>query len=163
MKKYFLTMAVMAIFIIGFAASDEDSSSSTDSEVKTVEERKKNPIEKFVGTYVVYDGNTSGNEMFVTDDGRLFYKYGDDAIKCGNINVISEDAFNVFLGKDLYSVDINIHSYKNGEPYNHRYNIPAMKTIIFDLSEKKLFIDEEEYKNRDYSSPEYYNFRFTKK
>ena len=44
MKKYFLTMAVMAIFIIGFAASDEDSSSSTDSEVKTVEE-PKNPDE----------------------------------------------------------------------------------------------------------------------
>lgn len=28
MKKYLLTMAVMAIFAIGFAASDEDSSSS---------------------------------------------------------------------------------------------------------------------------------------
>lgn len=27
MKKYFLTMAVMAIFAIGFAASDDDSSS----------------------------------------------------------------------------------------------------------------------------------------
>ena len=42
MKKYFLTMAVMAIFAIGFAASDEESSSSSNS----TEQKQESPAEK---------------------------------------------------------------------------------------------------------------------
>ena len=163
MRKYFMTMAVMAVFAIGFAASD-DTSSSTSSETTTVQEPKKNPMEKFVGTYVMYDHSSSGNEVFVTDDGRLFYKNGDGSgVKCGNIRVISDNAFEVLLGRDFFCTDGKVWSYKDENTYTRRHDIPFMTTIIFDLSEKKLFVDEGEYKNRDYSSPEYYKFRFTKK
>ncbi len=166
MRKFFMTMAVMAVFAIGFAASD-DTSSSTSSETTTVQEPKKNPIEKFVGTYVMYDDWRSGNEVFVTDDGRLFYKNGDGSgVKCGNIRVISDNVFEVLLGRDFYAFDggdAEVWSYKNGHTYTRTMHINFMTTIIFDLSEKKLFVNEGEYKNRDYSSPEYYKFRFTKK
>lgn len=43
MKKYFLTMAVMAIFAIGFAASDEEGSSSSNST-----EQKQEKIDKMM-------------------------------------------------------------------------------------------------------------------
>ena len=56
MKKYYLTLLVMAIFAIGFAASDEDSSSSfsTQSENQVTEQK---PVQKpdFLGTYEVRD------------------------------------------------------------------------------------------------------------
>ena len=53
MKKYFWTMAVIAVFAIGFAASDDESSSSssTDSEKKEKVEEKPS----FLGTYEVKD------------------------------------------------------------------------------------------------------------
>jgi hypothetical protein len=48
MKKYFLTMAVMAIFAIGFAASDEESPSnspsSSPSETQQVKEKSTEEI-----------------------------------------------------------------------------------------------------------------------
>ena len=40
MKKYFLTMAVMAVFAIGFAASD-DESSNTNTSTSAVSEKKE--------------------------------------------------------------------------------------------------------------------------
>lgn len=34
--------------------------------------------------------------------------------------------------------------------------------LIFDISDKKLYFDKEEYDNRDLKSPYYYKFTFTK-
>lgn len=44
MKKYLLTMAVMAIFAIGFAASDEEDSSKGAS--SSTEQKQESPAEK---------------------------------------------------------------------------------------------------------------------
>lgn len=48
MKKYFLTMAVMALFAIGFAASDEDesSSSSSSSPKPQIEQKQETEAER---------------------------------------------------------------------------------------------------------------------
>lgn len=164
MRKYFMTMAVIAIFAIGFAASD-DTSSSTSSETTKVQEPKKNPNEKFAGTYVMYDDTSSGNEVFVTEDGRLFYKNPDGSnVKCGDIYILSDNAFEVTLGKDFYAFGSGkVWSYKNGRTLTCTWKIEFLHTIVFDLSENKLYVSKSEYKNRDYESPEYYKFRFTKK
>ena len=48
MKKYFMTMAVLTIFAIGFAASDEDSSDSSISNSKPqVEEKQETEAERY--------------------------------------------------------------------------------------------------------------------
>lgn len=172
MRKIFLTMAVMALFAIGFAASDDTDSLTSNETTKVqkvqeeqeVQKPKKNPKEKFAGTYVVYDDMHSGNEVFVTEDGRLFYKNDDgSAVKCGDIRVISDDAFEVLLGRDLYCSNDLVYTYKNGHKMTRAAYIHYMLTVVFDLSEKRLYVDGGEYENRDYSSPEYYKFRFTKK
>lgn len=46
MKKYFLTMAVMAIFAVGFAASDEEESTSTQTEQSKETEAQRKAREK---------------------------------------------------------------------------------------------------------------------
>lgn len=46
MKKYFMTMVVMAIFAIGFAASDEESSSSSSSDTYKVEQQHEPEAER---------------------------------------------------------------------------------------------------------------------
>lgn len=45
MKKYFLTMAVMALFAIGFAASDEEESSSSGSSSSETQTEQKQETE----------------------------------------------------------------------------------------------------------------------
>ncbi len=164
MRKYFMTMAVIAVFAIGFTASD-DTSSSTTSETTKVQEPEKNPNEKFVGTYVLYDEWITGGEAFVTEDGRLFYKNDDGTnVKCGDIRVINDNAFEVLLGRDFlatYGKTGEVYSYKNGKVVTQNHGINFMTAIVFDLSDKKLYVGG--YDNRDYESPEYYKFRFTKK
>lgn len=48
MKKYFLTLATVTIFAIGFAASDEDgsSNSSSSSPAPQTEQKQESPAEK---------------------------------------------------------------------------------------------------------------------
>ena len=46
MKKYFFTMAVMAIFAIGFAASDEEESASTESSSPQTEVKQESEADR---------------------------------------------------------------------------------------------------------------------
>ncbi len=46
MKKYFLTVSVMALFAIGFAASDEDESSNSGSSVTQTEQKQETEAER---------------------------------------------------------------------------------------------------------------------
>ena len=171
MKKYFMTMAVMAFFAIGFSASNEDNSSSETNAEKVEQAQEvqqqpqKNPLENFIGTYHTYDtfGNT-GNGILVVDDGRFFYKNGDDSnTLCGKIDPISDKAFSVYLSKDFYGIgDNKVWSYKNDKNWQRQWKIGWGNTIVIDLSDNKLYVNKSEYNNRDYESPEYYHIRFTK-
>lgn len=46
MKKYFMTMAAIALFAVGFAASDEDESSSNESSAPKTEQKQESSAEK---------------------------------------------------------------------------------------------------------------------
>lgn len=46
MKKYFLTMATVALFAIGFAASDEEESSSSESSTPQTEQKQETEAER---------------------------------------------------------------------------------------------------------------------
>lgn len=69
MKKYYLTIAVMAIFAIGFAASDEESteSSSTTSN-EQIEKQKPAPKPDFLGTYSIKDMTGNVYEFELNED-----------------------------------------------------------------------------------------------
>lgn len=175
MKKYLFTMVVMAIFAIGFAASDEDSSSNSESSSTSTEqeqepqtkEEKKDPIANFVGNYTLYDndGNKSRRPIKVVDDGRFFCDHGSDAeanyVKCGNIVPVSDKIFKVYLRERLYNVSDGVWAYRNNQTSTRSLDY-IYKTLIFDISEGKMYLDENEYDNRDFTNPEYIKFRFTK-
>jgi hypothetical protein len=46
MRKYYLTMVVMAVFAIGFAASDDESSSSTSTQTESAKAQEEAPKPK---------------------------------------------------------------------------------------------------------------------
>lgn len=46
MKKYFLTMAVMALFAIGFTASDEEESSNSESSAPKTEQKQESEADR---------------------------------------------------------------------------------------------------------------------
>lgn len=46
MKKYFLTMATVALFAVGFAASDEEESSSSESSTPQTEQKQETEAER---------------------------------------------------------------------------------------------------------------------
>ena len=46
MKKYFLTLSVMALFAIGFASSDEDESSNSSSSEPQTEQKQETEAER---------------------------------------------------------------------------------------------------------------------
>ena len=55
MKKYYLTLLVIAIFAVGFISSDEDSSSSSSTENQEQVQGQQPPKPDFLGTYAVRD------------------------------------------------------------------------------------------------------------
>ena len=46
MKKYFLTVATIALFAVGFAASDEEGSSSSESSTPQTEQKQETEAER---------------------------------------------------------------------------------------------------------------------
>ena len=54
MRKYFFTMATVALFAIGFSASDEEESSNSSSSSSTPQTEQKQE-ESILGTYEVTD------------------------------------------------------------------------------------------------------------
>lgn len=168
MKKYFFTMTVMAIFAIGFAASDEESSSeSSPSNTEEKQEKKEsNPYEKFVGKYVLYDDEGGkGQNFIVAKDGRFLQddSFDESDYKLsGYISPRNDNQFEVSLSEKIYGIH-SVWSYKNNKTYMQKWDISFNNTLLFDLNEKRMYTDISEYDNRDYTKPEYYKFRFTKK
>ena len=175
MKKYLFTMATLALFVIGFAASDEDESSNSTSqneqsemseqkqEEKEIEEIKKiNPFERFIGKYVLYDDEGGKGQTFiVASDGRFLQDNGDDFLVTGKINPQNDQQFEVSLSEKIFGIRY-VWSYKNNHTCTQAWDISRNNILLFDLNEKKMYIDINEYNNRDYTNPEYYKFRFAK-
>lgn len=170
MKKYLLSLSVVALFAIGFTASDETETPSSvenseaSSETQPEKQPEKNPLENFIGKYTLYDND--GNKAYpyvVAEDGRFFCNYligGENYVKCGIIVPVSDKVFSLKLSEELYTNEVWSFS-DNHQKTLHR-SIPPYRTLYFDISEGKMYINENEYENRDYSKPEYFKFRFAK-
>ena len=181
-----LCAIIFIVYIFGFkldmcsrCSHEDEQQDETDTELvgetteqkqeRAIEETPKkevNPYANFIGEYMIYseDGVTNHSPYIVVDDGRFFQNTvlgGKNLQKCGKIYPISEKAFKLFISEQLHTGDV--FSYRdNHQDTRHGY-INWGKTLVFDLSEKRIYIDMNDYENRDYASPEYYKFRFTKK
>lgn len=200
MKKYFLTMATVALFAIGFAASDEEESSSSESSTPQTEQKQEteaerqareqkekeesNPTAKFVGTYQVYDddGGKQFSHFKVTEDGRFCKsiikitldegrKNTSEYDVLGKIELVSNNVFSVHLTKKFFLDGVVDSDGDELRPWANQGNVTHVmlkkefekySDLIFDISDKKLYFDKEEYDNRDLKSPYYYKFTFTK-
>ena len=168
MKKniWIMTIAVLAVFGIGFAASDDSSDSETN-------QPKENPYAPFVGQYELCDNKgRTGSSFFITEDGRVFGgKKGDVGGFYGSIDPISGNACYWRLERKFYvmnwSTSEELSSYEDEKESSLALrsadaHIPIYSITVIDISEKRLYKDYQKYKNRDYQSPSYYKFKFTK-
>lgn len=169
MKKYFWTLAVMAIFAIGFAASDEEESSNNSSSTEQTQTKEEsNPYAKFVGKYVLYDddGRTSFCHFKVNEKGHFLQSlYNGEYKNYGTIEPVSDNAFCLSLyGTSKIYIEheddkwpwANTDKISCGTRYKY---LGPNKTIRFDISEKRMYPDNEEYDNREYQSPHFYKFK----
>ncbi len=166
MKKYLFTMAVMAVFAIGFAASDEETSSSEPQKQESpAEKRESNPYAKYAGKYVLYDDEGGKGQTFiVASDGRFLQdnSFNESDFKpSGYISPKNDKQFEVSLSNKIFGIG-QVWSYKGNNTFCQNSEISYNNTLLFDLSEKRMYVDIKEYNNRDYTKPEYYKFRFTK-
>lgn len=173
----------LAIVISIAGSKEEGSGTSTKTEnitsVDVVEKDKQseqsqeetpkkevNPYANFVGQYKLYDESSAYDcSIKVVDDGRLFYNStlgGENYKYCGKITPMSDNVFKILLKEAIYT---GVFTYKNNQQCT-KYNsihLTEFKTLIFDLSDNKMYFEKEQYENRDFAQPEYYKFRFTKK
>jgi len=144
----------------------EQTEQKQESVKEEAPKKEINPLENFIGTYNLYDNDGhTGNDIIVANDGRFFYKSnGDIGNKlCGKVKPISEKVFSVFLKEEFYGFgNKQVWSYRNGSTATLRWDVNFGKILVFDFTDNKMYIDKEEYDNRDYTSPEYYQFRFRK-
>ena len=167
MKRYLFTMAVMAVFAIGFTASDEEQNSSNSSSSNQTEKEESNPYERFVGKYVLYDdeGRNSFYHFKVDIKGNLLQSIGitDEYNNFGRIDIVSDDAFCISLyGNDKIYIKHDDENWPwTNNATRHTYLGPN-KTIRFDIKDNRLYPDNKEYEDREYKKPTYYKFRFTK-
>ena len=160
-------------------SSEEEQQDETDTELveeameqeqesakEEAPKKEVNPYANFIGEYMIYsdDGVTNINPFIVVDDGRFFQstmRGGGNLQKCGKIYPISDEVFKIFLSEKLYTFDV--FTFRGNYQDCRHGHINMGKTLVFDLSEKRIYIDMNDYENRDYATPEYYKFRFTKK
>lgn len=164
--------SIVAVFLtIGVFSSGDKEEEKTQVEHKQ-EKKENNPYAKFMGKYVLYDdeGRTSFFHFKVDKKGNFLQSLGitDEYNNYGSIDIVSDDAFCVSLyGTTKIYINhdedkwpwANTDKVKCGMRYHH---FGPNTTLRIDIKEKRLYPDNEEYKNREYKLPHYYKFRFTK-
>lgn len=176
-KKYGLYVlgALLFFYILGQCGGSSNSSDSKESQQteqkqeasaeQTQTKKESNPYAKFVGKYVLYDDEGGkGQRFIVAPDGRFLQDHSFDESNykvCGNISPKNDNQFEVSLDEEIFSIK-SVWSYKNNQTCMQRWDISYNNTLLFDINEKRMYIDIKEYNNRDYTKPEYYKFRFTK-
>lgn len=171
-KKYAWTTAIVSFLIVGGAIGastpDEKEGNQTQTEQKQespAEKQDSNPYAKFVGKYVLYDDEGGKGQTFiVASDGRFLQdnSFNESDFKAsGYISPKNDKQFEVSLSEKVFGIK-QVWSYKNNHTYAKAWDISYNNTLLFDLNEKRMYIDIKEYNNRDYTKPEYYKFRFTK-
>lgn len=84
MKKYFWTLSVMALFAIGFAASDEDETTSNSNSEQELRQKEEEPAKKnaIVGTYKTTDEVGKSVKIDLNEDkrGTIIVQYFDRTV-----------------------------------------------------------------------------------
>ena len=159
-----MTMATVALFAIGFAASDEDENSNSGSESSTeqkqeaeVKREDADPMSKFKGTYRFdYHGNET-SIIVVSEDGRCVIKEHGNSTFLGNVEPISANAFKLCSNGEIYFI-MDVNFYNQGQYGGNTSNSHwLIDQVVFDLSEGKLYRKKSEYDNRDIARAEYTN------
>lgn len=161
--------ALCFFYIIGTCeGGSSDGQEETQIEQKQespAEKQDSNPYAKFVGKYVLYDDEGGKGQTFiVASDGRFLQdnSFNESDFKAsGYISPKNDKQFEVSLSEKVFGIK-QVWSYKNNHTYAKAWDISYNNTLLFDLNEKRMYIDIKEYNNRDYTKPEYYKFRFTK-
>ncbi len=96
MKKYFLTMVVMAIFAIGFAASDDEGSSSTSTQTESVTTKEepqlpKKPKCRTCGKEFDADEEYSGQLEVLKNENYCYLDCPQKCGTCGKTYTLSSD------------------------------------------------------------------------
>jgi len=111
MKKYFLTMVVMAIFAIGFTASDEESSSSnSSSSTPQVEEKQETEADRQAR-------ERKEKEAKIKDMLEYAYKHGLDE---GTNMTYPMEADKWYTGR--YGTPSTDEDFENFEKFKKEYN-----------------------------------------
>lgn len=76
MKKYFLTMAVVALFAIGFAASDEEESSNSESSAPKTEQKQESEADRKAREQKEKEKQQEKKKKQIAEEG---YKHGYEA------------------------------------------------------------------------------------
>jgi hypothetical protein len=171
---YLELFGLVLFFYLFFVQQCEGCSDSKEDNSEVVEKQDKeqvvnkpsNPYQKFVGKYVLYDdeGRTSFFHFKVNEKGHFLKSIGitSEYDKYGTIDPVSDDAFCISLyGNKRIYIDHDDEYWPWANGVRHQYLGPN-KTIRFDIKEKRMYPDNEEYENREYKTPTYYKFRFTK-
>lgn len=132
MKKYFLTMATIALFAVGFAASDEEESSSNESSATQTEQKQETEAEQKQETEAERKAREEKeqasekeeeNKKFAEFGYKLGYEKGFGAnyhdYETLNWERVARIAFTKFVGapstpRDKEKYDIYLQNFKKG-------------------------------------------------
>ena len=173
-KKYAWTTAIVSFLVVcgAIGASTDDDKEEKQKQAQTeqkqespAEKKESNPYAKFAGTYTLYDdyGGIIDKPIEIIKDGRFIAESGKtvEPEVLGSISILSDKAFSVYLSEQLW-VGYKVKEYQGKNTVGSPNKIPWGNTLVFDLSEKRMYESERDYKNRDVSSPTYMKFKFTK-
>lgn len=174
-KCILFVCTVLSCFMLSCNNSNQNSYSEpvtnvTSSESNYQEEQPKtDPMEKFVGRYSVYGGDTDGI-IEVLSDGRVLkishiISTGEETKEyLGTVQLVSDCAFMVDAPAlaTLGFSDTPYYVMRNGSERRVGTILQGAKlySIVFDVNEKRAYLEGlNAYRSRDVSEVEYYKFR----
>jgi hypothetical protein len=110
-----------------------------------------NNVSQFNGTFIVdYASNPNWHyTVNISNDGRCVGGLDGDKF-IGYVRPISDGAF--MLSEAKYDT-WDLHIYKNGKVIGSRE--AGLYNIVFDIENRRIYFNENDYLNRDISNPEY--------
>lgn len=150
---------------VGGSSDGQEETQIEQKQESATEHKESNPYAKFAGTYTLYDdyGGIQQKPMKVINDGRFIAESGKtvEPEVLGSISILSDKAFSLYLSEQLW-LDYKVSEYQGKNTVGSPLKISWGHTLVFDLSEKRMYKSESDYRNRDVSSPTYMKFKFTK-
>lgn len=145
----------------------QSNNESSEATRVTIEESKSNPIDRFVGMYIV-EGGDYDYKFEVLSDGRVI-KYsriissGEETKNfLGDIMILSDRAFGIDAPWNATTASKTpIYVMRNGveHEYGKVLDGATVTNLVFDISERRAYMSSAGYKNRDIGESQYVKFR----